>query len=130
MNMLRQQRRTLVSIEIELEWLSLRRIARITDISIGGCFINSLKPIPAGERIAFRIKAGEDIDITVNGEVVYVYTGLGFGVRFVDLTDADRLLVEHIILMHNGDPWAIDTNVVSRDAVIIPNVAVAESRPA
>jgi hypothetical protein len=126
--MLRQQRRTLVSIEIELEWLSLRRLARITDISIGGCFINSLKPIPAGERIAFRIKDGNGVDLALNGQVVYVYTGLGFGVRFVDLVESERLIVEEIILAHHGDPWAVDTNFVSRDAVIIPSLPMAESQ--
>ncbi|MBS1797474.1 MAG: PilZ domain-containing protein [Acidobacteria bacterium] len=101
----RKQERTAVSLDIILEGLSGRHVARISDISLGGCFIDSVTPIRQGEIVAFKIKAAEDEWLAMRGEVVHFFAGLGFGVRFVAMTPEKQSVIEHIILMHDGNPW-------------------------
>jgi len=101
----RIQERTPVSLDIVLEGASGRRIARITDLSLGGCFIDSVMPIRLGEIIPFKIKASEGEWLELQGEVVYIFAGLGFGIRFISITEGKQCIIEHIILMNNGNPW-------------------------
>lgn len=109
----RMQERTTVSLDIFLEWSSGRREARISDISLGGCFIDCLTPIQEGEAVSFKVKMSEGEWIELSGVVVYVFSGLGFGVRFTCLSESQKILIEHLILMNNGNPWGTDREFVS-----------------
>ena len=64
--------------------------ARTSDLSLGGCFVDSIGQVAAGEIISFRLQmpAGEWLD--VQGEVKYPLPPSGFGVRFINLSDADK----------------------------------------
>ena len=106
--MARKQERTVVSLEVCLEWASGNRSARVSDLSLGGCFIDSIVNIRPGEMIQLKIKASDGEWLELEGQVMYVFAGCGFGVRFTSLTDKDRILIEHLILMHNGNPWGTD----------------------
>ena len=124
--MIRQQRRTTVSLDITFNWAGTQRAARICDISLGGCFINSLAPISTGEIISFRLDLPDGKALELKGEIVYIYTNLGYGVQFLDLNNAKITMIEQVILAHDGDPWAIDTNVLSRDAAIVAYATAVE----
>ena len=104
----RKQARTSVSLSILLEWSSGKREARISDISLGGCFIDCLTPISKGETISFKIKISDKEWISLRGEIVFVTVGVGFGVRFISLSEDGKTMLEHLILMNNGNPWESD----------------------
>jgi hypothetical protein len=104
----RKQERTTVSVNIILEWSSGKREARISDISLSGCFIECMTPINKGEVVSFKIKISEKEWIDLSGEIVTVFAGLGFGVRFISLSENDKSVIEHLILMNNGNPWSSD----------------------
>lgn len=104
----RKHARTAVSLNIILEWSSGKREARLSDISLSGCFIDSLTPINKGELVSFKIKISDKELLNFNGEIVYVFPGVGFGVRFISLSENDQAILEHLILMNNGDPWRKD----------------------
>ena len=72
-------------------------MARISDISMGGCYMESIIQVQKGERFTFNIQliAGETMQLA--GEVAYVFEGMGFGVRFVDLNDQSKKFLEKII---------------------------------
>ena len=108
----RIQERTPVSLDIVLEGASGKRVARITDLSLGGCFIDSVMPIRLGEIVFFKIKASEGEWLDLEGEVVYIFAGLGFGVRFISTTEGKQSIIEYIILMNNGNPWGRDETAV------------------
>jgi PilZ domain len=101
----RNQERTPLSLDIILEGASGRRNAQIRDISLDGCFIDSVTPIRLGEIVSFKVKASESEWVELQGEVVYIFAGLGFGVRFVSVTESRRSIIEYLILMNNGNPW-------------------------
>lgn len=70
---------------------------RISDISLGGCFIQSLAKPKPGEPISVSVRLGGQA-MTFHGVVVYVETSMGFAVQFKDvevktLEDLSHLLV-------------------------------------
>lgn len=83
--------------EIELEFSSGKRSARISDISAGGCYIDSIATVPVGESLSFVFKRSEAKPIPFTCKVAYVLDGFGFGVKFTDLSpDAQNLLTRMI----------------------------------
>ncbi|HET6977657.1 MAG TPA: PilZ domain-containing protein [Pyrinomonadaceae bacterium] len=80
--------------------------ARVTDLSEGGCYIDSLSGASVGEilRIKLLMPNGDWLELT--GEVAHQTPPLGFGLRFLNLTDEQntklRLVIEH--LEHTHDP--------------------------
>jgi hypothetical protein len=69
---------------------------RITDISIGGCFVQSLSGPSPGAPTVVTILIGSHA-LAFPGKVVYVDSGMGFAVQFsdipqVELDELSRLL--------------------------------------
>ena len=58
---------------------------RIADISIGGCFVQTLAMPVAGETTVVTIAFGESHALMFTGTVVYVDPGMGFAVQFKPL---------------------------------------------
>lgn len=55
---------------------------RISDVSLGGCFVQTLAAPSAGEETQVTITFGKDVSMTFAGTVIYVEPGMGFAVRF------------------------------------------------
>ena len=93
----RRHERAPILVEILLEGSTSKDHARTTDISEGGCFIDTMGRAAVGEMISFKLLLSEDEWIAVGGEVVYELAGTGFGVRFLNISDSDReLLAERL----------------------------------
>lgn len=94
----REHKRFPLSLEVILNFLSGEREARISDISIEGCFIDTILFVPKGEIFAFKIRLTTGQWLQLKGEVIYCLQNSGFGVRFVDMSeDKERLLLQQII---------------------------------
>lgn len=93
----RNERRVPASIEVLWEGSAGKYEARTSDLSAGGCFVDTLGQVTLGQKIIFRLRlpAGEAIDI--EGEVVYTYPNMGFGVRFTNVSDSDRKKLDWLI---------------------------------
>jgi Tfp pilus assembly protein PilZ len=93
----RNQRRVSTSIEVVWEGNSGRYESRTSDLSAGGCFVDTVGTVTMGEDIKFTLllPAGESIEIV--GEVVYSYPPVGFGVQFTNVSEADRQKIRRII---------------------------------
>jgi hypothetical protein len=57
---------------------------RIYDLSLGGCFVNSMNPQRAGIRLLLKIELPREGTIRLHAESLYQRPG-GFAVRFVDV---------------------------------------------
>ena len=64
-----------------------RHSARVTDLSEGGCYLDSVGDVMLGEIVAFRVLLPDDDWLYLEGEVRHHHHGIGFGVRFVDLNE-------------------------------------------
>jgi hypothetical protein len=88
--------------EVELEFASGRRSARISDISAGGCYIDTIAQVPVGESLSLYIStdSGEAKEFT--GKVAYLLEGFGFGVEFTGLTEDQRAFLAQILNSSGG----------------------------
>jgi len=62
--------------------------ARISELSLGGCYVDTLNPFPQQTFVRLRLIQGKEIFET-RARVVYVHAGIGMGLAFAELT-ADR----------------------------------------
>ena len=60
--------------------------ARITDLSEGGCYLDSVGEVRRGEIVGFRILLPDEDWLYLEGEVRH-HSSIGFGVQFVDLNE-------------------------------------------
>jgi hypothetical protein len=70
---------------------------RICDLSLGGCLIESRHPERRGRRLRIDIDLPWEGWTTVDSEVATVRPEYGYGVQFVDLSDAIRRRFERVI---------------------------------
>lgn len=68
-------------------------VASTKDISLGGLYMNTKADIPEGGQLMVRIPFGKR-EIVCTAEVVYRNPGLGLGVRFLDLSDDSRAMLD------------------------------------
>lgn len=61
--------------------------ARITDLSEGGCYVDSLGEAQVGEVLVFKLQLPQGEWLELTGEVAHQSPPLGFGLRFINLTD-------------------------------------------
>ena len=80
----RKQERVPFITEVFLEFSSGRREARISDIGEGGCYVECVATVRPGEVLQFELPLPDGTVAKASGEVKYVFSGMGFGMRFVD----------------------------------------------
>ncbi len=59
---------------------------RISDISLGGCFVETLVQPTPGENTEVTVCFTPVDSMTIGGQVVYSEPGLGFAIKFRELT--------------------------------------------
>lgn len=81
----RLHERKTVAIDAVLDSSSGLRESRISDLSMGGCYVESITDFSPGEPVAFELidTAGGSVGFT--GEVAYILEGFGFGLRFTNV---------------------------------------------
>jgi hypothetical protein len=84
-------------LDVRWEGLSGKYAARISDISLGGCYVESLGQVTIGEEVRFEIQLPTGRWMPLRGVVVHQFAHLGFGVEFTSLTMMERNLLAHVI---------------------------------
>lgn len=69
----------------------------VTDISLGGCYISMVTPIPVESKITMALWIGHKTKIWVDGIVISSNPGLGMGIKFLNVPR--RTIEEMIRLM-------------------------------
>jgi hypothetical protein len=70
--------------------------ARISEIGLGGCYIDTLSPFPAGTLVQIRIiRDGGAFEC--EAKVVYVQDGFGMGIAFTNIALDQRRLLQNWI---------------------------------
>ena len=78
----RQHERTTHFEEIVLESASGRQPARISDISEGGCYIDTIVEVKVGDEVSFEVRKPDGMSVRKTGVIAYHFAGMGFGVRY------------------------------------------------
>jgi len=93
----RQHERVPFHKEIILEFASGRRESRISDLSEGGCYVETWAPVRAGDAVGFDIQLPSGEVVPVVGEVTYAFEGMGFGVKFLEMNDDRRRFIRELV---------------------------------
>jgi CheY-like chemotaxis protein len=75
----------------------------MSEVSITGCFIESIGQEIFGETIIFNTQLSSGIWVTFHGEVVNKEYLTGFELRFINLTQEKRRLLIQIVAAHGGN---------------------------
>jgi PilZ domain-containing protein len=77
-----------VSLNLPAKWegFSGKHEARIEDVSLGGCFVNTPGRVDEGEIVGVEIKLPSGEWLPLRGKVVSYQEGIGFGLLFSFMT--------------------------------------------
>jgi len=107
-----------LSVSLDAVWdedSGARHSARVTDLSEGGCYLDTVGEVMTGEIVAFRVLLPDDDWLYLEGEVKHHRHGFGFGVQFVELNleQTEKLFS----LLQLADESGPNTFTISADLV-------------
>jgi hypothetical protein len=70
-----------------------RLSTRAADLNKGGCYLDMLSPLPIGSKVRIRISS-DGADLNCTAVVRDSQPGMGMGVAFADLNDAQKSLID------------------------------------
>lgn len=93
----RNEERYSVNIDIEWEGLSGRKPGTISDLSATGCFVMCSGEVEDGETVKIFLPLAEGMKVQFWGEVVNHIYEIGFGLRFIELSAAQKDFLEKFL---------------------------------
>lgn len=105
-----------LSVHLDAVWQAdeERHSAQVTDLSDGGCYLDTVGDVMVGEIVAFRVLLPDGEWLYLEGEVRHHSHGRGFGVQFVDMNEEQTANLQRLLaIAHSGGPEA----VISADLV-------------
>jgi len=84
------------AVEFQAVGSALRSMAMVSDICVGGCYIETRTPLPAETRLEFTLRF-TDAEISGTGEVRVCHQGMGMGIAFREMTPENRERLEDLI---------------------------------
>lgn len=102
-----QRKDTRVPVRLEVEWAALpsRSLDAVSskcpdvtsDVSLGGCYIESLNSVKVGQVLNLRLCLPSNKTLKFRGEVRYHQPTIGFGLKFLQLTPSEQTTLEALI---------------------------------
>lgn len=100
-----QQSPVTVSLDVVWQGSAGKRDARMSEISMDGCFIDSItQGRTLGDLVEFKVHLPSGPWVSLQGELVNEDYPMGFGLRFKGLTDDDKRVLAQVVVAHGGDP--------------------------
>ncbi|MBZ5597954.1 MAG: PilZ domain-containing protein [Acidobacteriia bacterium] len=89
---------------------------KLTDLSLGGCYLEISSPFPVGTRVALAMRAGQT-QIQVDGVVRVMHPEVGMGVEFTRRAEQQREHVEKFIQALMKSQGALPDLLVEADGL-------------
>jgi len=70
-----------------------RVVARISELSSRGCYVDTVNPFPIGTELRFRIRYGCST-CELPGKIIYTHSGFGMGVLFGEIAVEHRVTLD------------------------------------
>jgi PilZ domain-containing protein len=86
--------RSRLIVDVFFDGQDVTGVASTKDISPGGLYLNTQTVIPQGAILLVRIPFRPDAEVVCRAEVIYSEPGRGVGLRFRDVTDEGRAVLE------------------------------------
>ena len=93
----RSSKRKRILLDAKWESMSHTHEARVDDVSLGGCFVNTFGRVELNEEVNLQIalRSGEWLSLT--GYVASYQPGVGFGLSFDSLSEEKLATLEELI---------------------------------
>ena len=93
----RSTERKRVLLEARWESMSRRHEARVDDVSLGGCFVNTYGSVELNEPVSLHILLPAGTWLNLRGTVVTYQPGVGFGVSFAELSNEEETALKELL---------------------------------
>ena len=93
----RSSQRKRVLLEAKWESMSRAHEARVDDVSLGGCFVNTFGRVEPNEAVNLQIHLPSGEWLPLSGEVASYQPGVGFGLSFTSLTEDEVSALKELI---------------------------------
>ena len=93
------RKNTRVPVRLEVEWGALpSRCPDVTsDLSLGGCYVESLNSVKVGQVLNLSLSLPSKKTLRFRGEVRYAQPTIGFGLKFLQLSPFEQATLEALI---------------------------------
>ena len=94
-----------VNVSLAVVWpgSSGKHDARMSEVSMDGCYIDSkVQGRALGETVDFKVHLPSGPWVSLTGKLINEDYPMGFGVQFKNLTEADRRLLAEVVAAHGG----------------------------
>ena len=92
----RRYTRQRVSIDCQVDGASGRASMRLSELGLGGCFVDTRMEFSPGTPVTVRA-AFPSGELVFKGRVIYILSGYGFGLAFEELTPEMQQALESIL---------------------------------
>jgi len=86
--------RSRLIVDVFFDGQDVTGVASTKDISPGGLYMNTQSTFPVGAVLLVRIPFRPDAEVICRAEVIYSEPGSGIGLRFLDVSDEGRAVLE------------------------------------
>jgi hypothetical protein len=93
----RKDHRTLRNLRARWAGISGQQEARIGDIGLGGCYVDSMSRVEVGETIELEVELPSGEWLPLSGQVTSCQEAVGFGIKFSSLTESDRAALKEVL---------------------------------
>jgi PilZ domain-containing protein len=93
----RSSERKRLLLEAKWESMSNTHEARVDDVSVGGCFVNTLGRVELNEEVNLQIQLPSGAWLPLRGHVTSYQPGVGFGVAFTSLSEMETAALKELI---------------------------------
>ena len=94
----RRSKRKRLLLEAKWESMSHRHEARVDDVSLGGCFVNTYGKVELHEPVNLEIQLPSGEWLPLRGEVASSQPGVGFGISFISLSEDETAALRELML--------------------------------
>lgn len=123
----KQPKAVTVSLDVVWKGSAGKQDARMSEISMEGCFIDCHVPGRAlGDKVEFKVHLPSGLWVALQGELVHEEYPIGFELRFNELTDEERRLLAEVVVARGGDPGEFQARPAD---VQVANVSQPQSQP-
>jgi hypothetical protein len=94
----RSSARKRILLEARWESMSRRHEARVDDISLGGCFVNTYGKVELGEPVNLEMELPSGERLPLRGIVASYQPGVGFGMSFTSVSKEELAALRELLL--------------------------------
>lgn len=93
----RSSKRKRILLDAKWESMSHTHEARVDDVSLGGCFVNTFGRVELNEQVNLQIALRSGEWLSLSGYVASYQPGVGFGLSFASLSEEQLATLEDLI---------------------------------